>query len=87
MTVLTASYAESLHFAYLKRLPITSPGKKKLFIQDQKELWFVFCNYGEPYRSSHTRMGTLLKRGKEVGRAVVSKEYKTLHWLSCDSLS
>ena len=39
MTVLTASYAESLHFAYLKRLPITSPGKKKkLFIQDQKEL-------------------------------------------------
>ena len=29
MTVLTASYAESLHFAYLKRLPITSPGKKK----------------------------------------------------------
>ena len=79
MTVLTASYAESLHFAYLKRLPVTSPAKKKkkVFIQDQTELWFVVYNYGEPYRSPHTRLGTLLKRGKEVGRAVVNKEYMT----------
>ena len=41
MMVLTASYAESLHFAFFKRLPVTSPAKKekeKVFIQDQKEL-------------------------------------------------
>ena len=58
-----------------------------MFIQDQKELLSVVCFYGEPYRSPHTRMGTVLRKGKEVGRAVVNKEYMTLHWLSCDNLT
>ena len=37
--VLTASYAKSLHFAYLKRLPVTSPaGRKKSVYSRSKRI-------------------------------------------------
>ena len=88
MIGLTASYAESLCFAYLERLPVTSPaGERGSVYSRSKRILFVVCFYGEPYRSPHTRMRTLLNWGKEVGRDVVNKEYMTLHWLSCDNLT
>ena len=54
----------------------------------KKELQFGVCNHGKPYASLITaKEGQLIEGEKEVGRAVVNKEYMTLHWLSCDSLS
>ena len=62
------------------RLPVTSLAKWVFWDQQRIAIrslqpWQTIC------KSPHSKGGELLE--KAVGRAVVNKEFRTFHWLSC----